>query len=265
MASLVRFSGKLPVGSRILGGGGRSSPFLKVNSTYRKPLPLPIRARWAPEDIATSATTNQIWQDSSGNGYQAYANGPQLATGLGGFNALGANGTKLTLSPITPMNSLTSCSFFAVVKTPVTPANLMAVFGMSEFNGSGTNKLDLELNSGSYPCQFVMRLDTLTVNDQTSLTAASSVAASTWYTVYGYYDGANTGLYLNGVLSGTQATITGTMRTALNFFLLGTNNAGPTFTWGVGGLLQELIFWGKSLVAVERQMVFDYSKDKYGI
>lgn len=242
-----------------------SIPFLGRNTTYRKPIPINPRARWAPESAATYNTSSAaIWSDMSGNGFQAFQAGPSLTTGLNGYSAMTGNNTRMPVSPTTVMNALTAFSVFAVIRTPSAFGNLRSPFGMSEFNSAPTNKFNIELSGASYPCVMQMRFDTTGAGGVTAVgNGGAVIAANTWYTVYGYYSGAAIGLDINGG-TGTPSSLTGTGGNAVNFYLFGPAYVNDSFNWNDGRML-ELIIYTRNLSAVERQMLHDYSKDRYGI
>lgn len=240
----------------------------KYGFTTRSTFPsdLPLRARWAPEDMSIAGSTF-TWLDSSGNNYTATRTGTiaSITTGLNGKNAVqGTNGSDRRLTVTTSvMDNLPEYSWSAILKTPATPQSLMSAFGSSQFSGGQTNMFNLELNGGSYPCAFQHRMNTTqkTSDGVTTVTGTSNLAANTWYHVYCDYSGNAVRFWVNGTLQ-TTVSITGALLPASAFYLLGTNY-GADFFWG--GQISEIILFYEKLTDTQRAELFQYMRTQYGI
>lgn len=247
------------------------SAFAVNGRSYGWPTSLPpCIARWTPESMESNGSYFS-WNDVSGNGFHARGTGsyPSFGTGLNGRRSMVGSSSDLRLN-VTPkhiINGLTEFALFAVVKTPASAQGLQSFIGGSSFGGTTTNMFNVELSAGAYPCQFQMRTehgDDAAVTGTSTLTAASSIAASTWYAVLFNWDGTNIQGYLNGASSGSSSAPVGRNRLyhASAFKLMGTNY--PSDFWWRGEML-EVAIMGKGLDSGQRSDLFAYHLAAYGL
>jgi hypothetical protein len=169
---------------------------------------------WADYLMVThlSDLTTSTVKDSKGTYTLAKkgANTPVEATGYintgQDFNA--SNAEHITTPTATALNPTASVTVQAIFKSDLLTSRRQIAGKIDANNGyhlrtDGTN---LQFRAGS---------------GATLITAQSAVTTGTWYIVTGVYDGANTKLYVNGVLTDTSGTTIGAIATNTVEFSIG--------------------------------------------
>ena len=235
-----------PVGNHTItvtavgGSVTRTTSFtLTVNASVPPPPPTSVGlvAHWTfDEGVGTIAG------DSSGNGNTGIlTNGPTWTTGgalsLDGVNDWVNAGTGASLNPsnaitISAWVNLRRLSAFQKI---VARHNTILKYA---FGIDGTNKLVLQINSGSTSAVF----------------GNTALSANTWYHVVGTWDGSNMKLYLNGVSDAAPVAKTGTMASDSETVSIGARANGSQHF--LNGFLDDLRIYNRALSATEVQSLY---------
>ena len=206
------------------------------------------------------------WEDKSGNGRhatQATSGSRPLrrASGLNGLGALDFDGTNdaMTLS-VSVFSTLTSLSWFAVVKNDDSGANNRTVFGDRVYENDGG--------------LFFTKIGTSNIfysrgsaNASTRVDVSEAVSFPTTPMMASMVTTSSTGTARrNGTSAGTNTTTTASV-TYLNATAIGNSLAddGTLSTLWWDGLICELIFYNTALSDASRSAVESYLMSKWGI
>ena len=209
-------------------------------------------------DIKSYPGSGTTWFDRSGNGNNGtLVNGVGFSSSNGGsfvFNGSSNRGIQLAGTNLS-LNQMTISSW-----NYSTNYNQNGFMFEKTTDGTVNTQYSLFYNGSN---QIYYRTYGLSIVDL-SITTSDAVINSRWNNIIATFDGVNKRIYVNGILRGTSANLTGTVTQNLTgAAYIGTygNFAGYYFN---GNIAQTHIY-NRALTLLEIQQNFNASKSRFGI
>lgn len=209
-------------------------------------------------DIKSYPGSGTTWFDRSGNGNNGtLVNGVGFSSSNGGsfvFNGSSNRGIQLAGTNLS-LNQMTISSW-----NYSTNYNQNGFMFEKTTDGTVNTQYSLFYNGSNQIYYRTYGLSSLDL----SITTSDAVINSRWNNIIATFDGVNKRIYVNGILRGTSANLTGTVTQNLTgAAYIGTygNFAGYYFN---GNIAQTHIY-NRALTLLEIQQNFNASKSRFGI